>query len=74
MFSGSPAALFVGVVFSALGAGYLMYAKRAASVPVLVCGVILLLFPMFVSSLWVLVVFGMVIAALPVTGAHFGWW
>lgn len=74
MFSGSPASLFIGVVLSAFGAGYLMYAKRAASVPALACGLALLLFPLFGDSPWTLAVAGGALVALPFVGGRLGWW
>lgn len=74
MFGGGAAALFVGFVLGAIGVGYLMYARRAASVPALACGAVLLVFPWFVTSLWVLVVCGGGVAMLPLVGGRLGWW
>lgn len=74
MFGGSALALFLGMVLSAVGVGFLMYAKRTAHVPMLACGAGLLVFPLFVRGLWVLVVGGGVLLVLPFVGSRLGWW
>lgn len=74
MFQGSAASLLIGVVLGALGVGYITYGKRAADIPVLICGFVLVLFPMFVSSAWSLVLIGAVTAFAPRIGSNLGWW
>lgn len=62
---GSTAGLLWGVVFSSLGLGYFMYGKKQkASVP-FVCGVALMLYPYFVTNTIMLVLVGLVLAAIP---------
>lgn len=57
--------LLWGVVFGAIGFGYLLYAqKQRAPVP-LVCGVALMLIPYLISNNWILVLVGVVLMAAP---------
>jgi len=61
----SPASLLWELLFSAAGAGYFIYGKkRRATVPFL-CGIVLMVFPYFVSSTLLLFVLGVVLMALP---------
>jgi len=74
MFHGSPASLLLGVVFSALGLGYVAYGKRAADLPLLIAGFVLILFPLFVGSVWLLLLIGGAAALAPWAGSRMGWW
>lgn len=74
MFQGGVTGLLLGVVFSALGVGYIGYGKREADLPLLIAGFVLLLFPMFVGSVWTLVLIGVATALAPVAGSRMGWW
>jgi hypothetical protein len=61
----SPASLVWELLFSAAGAGYFIYGKkRRATVP-FVCGLVLMVYPYFVSSTLLLVVIGVALLALP---------
>lgn len=57
--------LLWGVLFGSLGLGYFIYGKKQGAVMPLVCGLVLMVFPYFVSSTWLLVAVGAVLAALP---------
>jgi hypothetical protein len=59
------ALLLWGVVFSSLGLGYFIYGKRQGAPVPLVCGLVLMVYPYFISSTLVLVALGMVLAAIP---------
>jgi hypothetical protein len=59
------ALLLWGVVFSSLGLGYFIYGKRQGAPVPLVCGLVLMVYPYFISSALVLVALGMVLAAIP---------
>ncbi len=74
MFQGGTAALLLGVVFSALGVGYIAYGKRVADLPILICGFVLLLFPMFVATVWALLLIGVAATFAPWAGSQMGWW
>ena len=61
----SPSSLIWELLFSAAGAGYFIYGKkRRATVP-FVCGLVLMVFPYFVSSTLLLVLIGVVLMAVP---------
>ncbi|ASF45955.1 hypothetical protein [Methylovulum psychrotolerans] len=59
------ALLLWGVVFSSLGLGYFIYGKKQGAPVPLVCGLVLMVYPYFISSTLVLVALGMVLAAIP---------
>ncbi|TZF89736.1 hypothetical protein [Cognatilysobacter lacus] len=61
----STSVLLLGVLFSSIGLGYSMYGrKQRAGVP-LVCGIALMGVPYFISSVALLVIVGVVLAAIP---------
>ena len=62
--------LFLGLVFGAVGSGYLVYAKRQQSAMFLIFGVALILFPYFVSGIVATVTIGAIIAAVPLLVAR----
>jgi|APDOM4702015159_1054818.scaffolds.fasta_scaffold124871_2 hypothetical protein len=43
-------ALFLNILFGAIGSGYLVYAKRQYSARFAIFGVLLMVFPYFISS------------------------
>ncbi|CAM3685520.1 hypothetical protein [Roseateles saccharophilus] len=57
--------LLWGVLFGSLGLGYFVYGKKQGAVMPLLCGLGLMVFPYFISSIWLLVGVGVVLAALP---------
>lgn len=57
--------LIVGILASALGAGYLMYGKRQAKVAPMVAGALLCLYPYFVDGVVSQVLIGVALAAAP---------
>jgi len=61
----SSAPLLWGLLFGSLGAGYFVYGKKQGAIVPLLCGIALVVFPYFVTSTWLMVVVGTVLAALP---------
>jgi len=59
------ASLITELLFSAVGVGYFIYGKKQRATVPLVCGIVLMVFPYFVSSNVPLVVMGVVLVALP---------
>jgi hypothetical protein len=59
------ATLWWGMLFGAVGLGYLAYARRQRAPVPLVCGVALVAFPYFVSNAWAMVLVGAALVALP---------
>ena len=64
--------LFLGLVFGAVGGVYLALARRMHEVDYLVCGVALILYPYFFSSAVLIVIIGLIIAAIPLARRR-GW-
>ena len=63
--------IFVGLVFSGAGWVYFSYGRRLAKLELIVCGLSLMIYPYFVSTVpWSLAV-GAVLSALPFI---FRWW
>jgi hypothetical protein len=52
-------------LFSSIGLGYFLYGKKQKTVVPLVCGLALMIFPYFISSVGLLVAIGIVLAAIP---------
>ena len=59
------AALFWGVLFSSIGLGFFIYGKRQRAPVPLVCGIALMVFPYFVSNVWLMVLVGAALMAIP---------
>ena len=62
---GGPASLIWELLFSAAGAGYFIYGRKQRATVPLVCGLVLMVFPYFVSSTLLLVILGVVLMVLP---------
>jgi ABC-type uncharacterized transport system permease subunit len=58
-------ALFISLLFGAVGGVYLAYARRVHEADFLACGVALMLYPYFFSSIALIVIIGLLIAAIP---------
>ena len=61
----SPATLFWGMLFGAIGVGYFIYGKKRAMIVPLVCGIALMVYPWFVSDAWLTLIVGIVLMAVP---------
>jgi len=57
--------LFWGLVFGSVGLGFFMYGKRQKAVVPMVCGMILMIYPYFISSTGLLVLIGAALIAIP---------
>ncbi len=57
--------LFLSLVFGCIGFGFLMYGRNQRAPVPLVCGVLLMVFPYFVSNTIVMIVIGVVLMAIP---------
>ena len=53
------------IFFSIIGFGYFLYGKKSANYVFLICGIILMVFPYFVSNLAYLVIIGIVFSLIP---------
>ncbi len=61
----STASLLWTMIFSSVGLGFFIYGKRQSAIMPMVCGVALMIYPYFVSSIILLVIIGVVLMALP---------
>jgi len=57
--------LIFSILFGSLGMGYFVYGKKQQAIVPLVAGLALCIFPYFVSSLYLMVLVGIVLTVLP---------
>ena len=57
--------LLWGMIFGAIGLGFFTYGKKQASAVPLVCGLLLMVFPYFVSDTILLVAIGVALMIVP---------
>lgn len=63
-------ALVWGLLFNLVGFFYLRWGKRESELLPLVCGVLLLAYPYFVSSAWAMALIGVVLTVIPLLPNH----
>ena len=61
----NPSTLIWGVIFGSIGLGFFVYGKKQKAVVPLFCGVGLMVFPYFISNMYILILSGVVLTALP---------
>ena len=54
-----------GVIFGSIGLGFFVYGKKQKAVIPLLSGIALMVFPYFISNLYILIFSGIVLVALP---------
>ena len=59
------AILLWGVLFGSIGLGFFIYGKRQGAPVPLACGLLLMVFPYFVSNVWATVLIGSLLMAIP---------
>ncbi len=59
------ASLLWGLLFGSIGLGFFIYGKNQKALVPAVCGVMLMIFPYFVSSIPLLVAIGVALIAAP---------
>ncbi len=57
--------LIWGMVFGAIGLGFFIYGKKQKEVVPLITGIVLFMFPYFISNVYLLVIVGVILVALP---------
>jgi hypothetical protein len=57
--------LLLAVLFGSLGLGYFVYGKKQNAIVPLVCGVVLMAFPYFVTNVVLMIVVGLFFSVLP---------
>jgi hypothetical protein len=61
----NPSVLIWGVIFGSIGLGFFVYGKKQKAVVPLFCGIGLMVFPYFISNMYILILSGVVLTALP---------
>ena len=61
----STAVLLWGILFSSIGLGFFIYGKKQKAAIPFTCGIILMIYPYFISSTMLLVIIGVVLTAIP---------
>lgn len=57
--------LLWGLLFGSIGLGFFVYGKKQRALVPLLCGLVLMIFPYFVSNAMLLVAIGVTLVALP---------
>ena len=57
--------LIWGFLFSTFGLGFFMYGKKQGAIVPLSCGLLLMVYPYFISNLILLILIGVVLMAFP---------
>ena len=57
--------LFLAVLFGSVGLGFFMYGRKQGAVVPLICGIVLMIYPYFISNVIVLVSVGILLMAIP---------
>jgi len=53
------------MLFGAFGLGFFSYGKKQSAYVPLLCGIGLMVFPLFVSNIWAVVAIGIALIAIP---------
>lgn len=61
----NASSLLWGSLFGSFGLGFFIYGKKQKAVVPLVCGLVLMVFPYFISNTILLVAIGVVLMAIP---------
>ena len=65
MFEASSSLLLLGLLFGSIGLGFFIYGRKQASIVPLVCGLLLMVVPYFISNTLLLFALGAVLVVLP---------
>ena len=65
--------LFVNLIFSSVGAGYLIYGKKQNKLVFLIDGIVLTVYPYFIHSELYTAIIGVFLAILPFLMKKMGW-
>jgi hypothetical protein len=62
---GSTAVLLWGLLFGLIGFGFFLYGKKQKAVVPLITGIALCVVPYFIANIYVLVIIGVILMAIP---------
>lgn len=60
-----PTSLFVGMIFSTIGAGYAVYGKKQSKAIALFSGIMLCILPFFMANMILLTIVSLLLMAAP---------
>ena len=61
----TTASILWGIVFSSIGFGFFLYGKKQNNFIVLLCGILLMVYPYFIMNTYLLVLIGIILMAVP---------
>jgi hypothetical protein len=61
----NPSTVMWALIFGSIGLGFFVYGKKQKVITPLLCGMGLMVFPYFVSNLYILIFLGLALIALP---------
>ena len=62
---GSTSVLLWGLLFGSIGFGFFLYGKKQKAVVPLITGIVLCVVPYFIANVYVLVMVGVILMAIP---------
>jgi len=61
----NTSSLLWGLLFGSFGLGFFVYGRKQKAIIPLVCGLILMVYPYFISNTIILVILGVVLTGIP---------
>jgi len=61
----STASLLWGMIFGAIGGGYMIFGHRQKNIMALACGLVMMLYTWFITNSWLIVLIGAILMVLP---------
>ncbi len=61
----TPSTLLLGVLFGSIGLGFFVYGKKQKAVMPLISGIGLMVFPYFISNIYIMILSGIALIVLP---------
>lgn len=62
---GTPGQLFWGMMFGAIGTGFFIYGKKQSAFVPLATGLLLCVFPYFITNIYLMLLVGFILMAVP---------
>ena len=57
--------LLISMLIGAIGCGYFIYGRKQMKASALVAGILLCIYPYFISNIWLMLLVGAIIMAVP---------
>jgi hypothetical protein len=61
----TPLSLFLNILISSIGFGYYVFGKKQQNTVFIFDGLALLVFPYFIANMWLTIIIGLVLTAIP---------